>query len=330
MKRFLILIPLLLAFTAVIGCSCFFSNAPVSVRDYNAMPFIVSGIAKEIIREKPSDLNQPVKIVLQVNEVFKGDFTDSIINIYTAASDASCGLFVQKGESWIIWAYLQKGRLETDLCTRSNQIKHVSNTDINTLRELKRSPQTSIWKNEAGVVIAEGRLENQKPIGYWKYYYKDGHIEMEGAYLNEKFHGQWLNYWDPESIVARWKYDKKIPEDSMPDLNGLINRMRHIRHYKNGIAHGDFIYYEVTSIDKPSTFSQYKDGLQNGKAIGYYENGLIYYEQNFLNGKRHGLERFYYSSGQLHKEGKFVDGQLIGAYKYFDESGNPIANTGQK
>ncbi len=329
MKRLILSISLLFFSTSLLACSCFISRDPVSVRDYNAMPFIVSGTVKEIIIRDSLNIDHQKQIVFEVNEVFKGSLKDKVINIYTAFSDASCGLFVQKGETWIIWAYMQQGVLTTNLCTRSLQTKYVSEADLKTLRMLRSSPESLIWKNEKGIIIAEGKLENQKPVGYWKYYYKNGHIEMEGNYLNEQFHGKWLSYLDPEGIITRWKYDKKIPEDSMPELNGITNRIHQIRHYKNGKPDGDFIYFGYTSIDKPSSFRQYKDGKENGKSIAYYENGLIHYEQNYLNGHRHGVERIYYVNGQLQKEGRFADGKLIGAYKYFDESGNPIAKAGQ-
>ena len=148
---------------------------------------------------------------------------------------------------------MQDGVITTDRCTRSRQKKDLSSFDYSSLKQFKNSSNITEWKNNSGVLIAVGRLENNIPTGYWKYFYDNGFIESEGLYKNGEFDGKWIKYLDPEGIVIRLRYDKKIPQDSTPDLQPLKNRVWEIQNYKEGLRDGEFVNYAYYSIDKPKS-----------------------------------------------------------------------------
>ncbi len=308
----------------LIACSCGNFWGSVTIKDYNNSEIIISGKAIKVIINKEESVDRQRQIEFQIDEIFKGKIELKKVTIYTALSDASCGLFIKEKEEWVIWAYLQNNVISTNLCTRSRQKKYVSDFEYKSLQYFKSNPDTSEWKNDSGVLIAVGKLENNIPIGHWEYFYNNGYLESEGAYKNGKYDGKWIKYLDPKGIETRLHYDKKIPEDSILDLKLLKNRIWEIQNFEEGIREGEFIHYAYYSIDKPKRITNYKKGQLDGKSIAYYDNGLIYYEQNYEEGKLEGYERFYHSNGQLKQEGKFIQSKAIGEFKLYSEAGELI------
>jgi len=178
--------------------------------------------------------------------------------------------------------------------------------------------------NSDGKLIISGLFDMGHPVGDWKYFYDNGFIESEGLYENGEFDGKWIKYLDPEGIVIRLRYDKKIPQDSTPDLQLLKNRVWEIQNYKEGLIDGEFVNYAYYSIDKPKSITNYKKGKLDGISIRYYDNGIVYYSQNYTEGELDGYTRFYYSNGQLKEERKFLKGVKIGESKFYDENGELI------
>ncbi len=327
MIRLLILV-LALPINAI-ACSCGNFWGTVTIKDYNGSAFILSGKAIKVTINKKEAFDKQRQIEFQVDEIYKGEIESKTVMIYTSLSDASCGLFVKENEEWIIWAYLQNNVITTNLCTRSRQKKHVSEHDLKFLKYFKSNPLTYEWRNESGNLIAVGKLRNNMPVGHWRYYYTNGYTESEAFYKNGKYDGKRITYYPSESIVTRLRDDKQIPENSITGLQ-LLNKIREVQNYKDGIRDGEFVYYASPSIYKPQRIVNYKNGGLDGKSIGYYDNGIIYYEQTYKEGKLEGYERFYYQNGQLKQEGKFVQGKATGEFKQFSETGELIKTTVDK
>ena len=323
----LLILAILLLPLAGMACTCGGSYGPVTIKDYNSAKLILSGKAIKVTVDRTETTDMQRKIDFKIDEVFKGRVSSGTVSIYTSLGDASCGLFVQEGQEWVIWAYLQGGVITTDLCTRSAQKKQVIESDYTSLKYFKSNPLTLIWKNSAGVVIAAGELKDNLPEGTWKYFYNNGFMETEGNYSNGLYDGRWVKYLDPEGIVERWRYDKKIPPDSNPDLQLLQYKVRAIENYRQGVREGEFVDYSYTSIDKPSRITNYKDGRTDGVEIHYYDNGMIHYVQNYSEGNLEGSERFYHRNGRLKQEGQFVKSKPTGEFSVYDENGVLIKRT---
>jgi antitoxin component YwqK of YwqJK toxin-antitoxin module len=276
----------------VIACSCVHLADPVTIKDYNNSEIIILGKALKVIINQQETVYRQRQIEFQIDEVFKGKIDTKIVTIYTALSDATCGLNVKENEEWIIWAYTENNAISTNLCTRSQPKKYLSKSSYKSLKYFKSNPRTLKWKNDKGVTIAVGKLENNIPVGNWQYFYENGYLESEGFYKNGHYDGKWIRYLNPEGIVTRLHYDKKIPEDSTPDLNKSRYKIWEIQNFKEGVRDGEFIHYAYYSVDKPKSVMNYKNGLPDGMSIGYYNNGMIYYLQDYKEGELEGYERF--------------------------------------
>ena len=66
-----------------------------------------------------------------------------------------------------------------------------------------------------------------------------------------------------------------------------------------------------------------KDGKWDGKLTGYYENGQIYEEGNYKDGKIiDGKVTFYYQNGQIKEEGNYKDGEKDGKWTIYYGNGS--------
>ena len=75
---------------------------------------------------------------------------------------------------------------------------------------------------------------------------------------------------------------------------------------------------------KTQALMAYKNGVEDGINIIYYENGNIEYEKNVTNNGRTVYEKHYFSSGKLDFEATYKDGQLDGVVKKYGENGQII------
>ena len=66
----------------------------------------------------------------------------------------------------------------------------------------------------------------------------------------------------------------------------------------------------------------YKNDLEEGPWIRFYENGEISYKGDFINGKKVGLWIAYHFNGQLEYKGSFKNGKKDGVWKYYAATGS--------
>lgn len=321
MIRLLIMIFALIVPLKIVACSCGNFWGPVTIKDYNENEIIISGRAVKVTVDLKEPVDKQRQIDFEVDELFKGDVPQKKLKIFTADGDGPCGLYVNEKEDWVIWAYMINGVITTNLCTRSLRKEKIAAQDLTRLRYFATNPETKEWVDDKGVKTAEGRLEGNKPVGYWRYYYSTGFPESEGVYQNGKQHGRWTLFFDPYKIIMNKKENKINAKDSTYGIEPFKCRIREIQNYKVGVRDGEFVYYSGPDIDKPKTVTNYKNGMLEGKSIAYYSNGLINYEQNYKAGKLEGYERFYYSNGQLKQTGQFVNSKPVGEFKVFNENG---------
>ncbi|MFY0631688.1 MAG: toxin-antitoxin system YwqK family antitoxin [Flavobacteriaceae bacterium] len=172
--------------------------------------------------------------------------------------------------------------------------------------------------------------------GQWKYYYQDGRLKKEEAYLDSIFRG----------------YQKKEYAKNGTLLSELLKKendtLYYREHYKNGklsyelknkksykkftpegILYEYFDQDSIKIIKHKKTLKLIERGyFSNGEKTGlwekYYFNGNKAYEKNYHNGYRKGAWKEYFESGKL-KEKYFFnnDHRLEGHYSMHYDNGNP-------
>jgi hypothetical protein len=127
----------------LIACSCGTDRGPVTIKHYNNSEYIISGKALKVIINQKEETDKQRKIEFQIDEIFKGNIESKKVTIYTALSVASCGLFINENEEWVIYAYMHDGVIYTNLCTRSEPKKYVSAFDYKSLKNFKSNPSNT-------------------------------------------------------------------------------------------------------------------------------------------------------------------------------------------
>jgi len=82
-----------------------------------------------------------VKVTVSVEEIYRGTAGKSI-DVYTAASSASCGYSFVKGERYVVFAWSSDGRLSVSLCSATRPAKYAEE-DIAYLRSIPSWKETA-------------------------------------------------------------------------------------------------------------------------------------------------------------------------------------------
>ena len=102
-------------------------------------------------------------------------------------------------------------------------------------------------------------------------------------------------------------------------LNGEVN----IRNEQNEIIEKK--HYLKGAKDYSIKYNQ-KGELRNGKWTTYFDNGNLWLESNYKEGKLHGNWLFYYENGKIQNSKPYKDGKLHGVCYYHEENGDMSAN----
>jgi len=168
--------------------------------------------------------------------------------------------------------------------------------------------ETGIFKyfddTAAGKVIATRDFTAKDGSCYTIFYDQKGNKVSEGRELNRMHEGEW-KYYHKESpvIMAIEKYSK-----------GKLTGVRKVFHpnktineettYVNGVKDGPYKKYTENGVVIEEAI--YKEGEFHGPAVYKNENGQLVAKGNFVNGKKMGMWQFY-ENGKLLKEVNMSD-----------------------
>lgn len=81
------------------------------------------------------------------------------------------------------------------------------------------------------------------------------------------------------------------------------------------------IMFEQTMSGQRLTEVPLKEGIVDGLARGWYENGQLEVEEHFQNGVSNGIRKRWYQNGKPRNEAMITDGRLNGSYKEWHDNG---------
>lgn len=123
MKYSLFLFLLFLSGSELYACSCA-NPGEIDEKQYSYYDFIAQGKISRM-----EETHQQLKFWLEVTDLYKGESAAEVM-ITTPLSSAACGLYVKKGDFWLIYAVKKEGVLNTNLCTRSLPLKSEGMTEM--------------------------------------------------------------------------------------------------------------------------------------------------------------------------------------------------------
>lgn len=182
--------------------------------------------------------------------------------------------------------------------------------------------------NDTGLVVAvtnyyHGVMSRRERInrtdkfglkqGGWKYFWNNGHLKMEGNYLNGKKHG-FFKFYDEG---GKFLYVEKYEHDQLiTDAKETKQLEKRTAYHPNG---------------QPSVVATYYNGKQDGirrefspdgkLTKGYvFEEGWMRFEGiTDMNGLRQGLWKEYYPTGELRSQGRYKNSKPVGEWNFYFE-----------
>ncbi|PCJ26763.1 MAG: hypothetical protein COA97_05055 [Flavobacteriales bacterium] len=163
-----------------------------------------------------------------------------------------------------------------------------------------------------------------KKHGYYKVYYKNSVIAIEGKYTNGKETGKWISRYEHNGEIALIMYfdskglqmgvEKKWCDDENHRLHveGNYSKAKKIGFHKT--------YY--CNSGKIKFLREFKDGLQHGKSTEYNKNGNVEYAYEYSEGVLTN-EQKYYENGQK----SFEKNKIALTKEMWYENGKPKEKT---
>ena len=183
----------------------------------------------------------------------------------------------------------------------------------------KRKSLSALNHYDDGQLIGKGRLENDKTVGAWEFYYTNGNLKSSGMYNAQGLKvGTWNYYTATGKVlgVDNWKEGKQEGEDLIYNLQGVLQTKAQ---YQNGKLQGERFTYHVPG--HLNVASDFKQGVEEGTFRQFYDNGRKKIVAGSQNDQLHGAYRSYFISGQLESEAQYQQGKLHGTYKSYHENG---------
>lgn len=84
--------------------------------------------------------------------------------------------------------------------------------------------------------------------------------------------------------------------------------------------------YESYNEGKIVSKANYKEGIQSGKRVIFFENGNLEIEENYKEGALEGPYSVYYDSGELMLESQYINNAIQGQVKKYYKSGQLMEN----
>ncbi len=174
----------------------------------------------------------------------------------------------------------------------------------NLANEERSLPDYKAWVqnfDEDGTLRSEGMTDVVGvPDGDWKIYNENGRLESEGRYFKSKFDGDWKFYY-PDGKLLR-----------TASFNGV-----RAYNYGGNFITGDFKeFYNSGQLAVHKLYNE--EGLQDGEALVYYENGNIFERADFEQGRIMEFQQ-YKPDGQPYDNDTFQNGS--GTIKVYNIQG---------
>lgn len=192
----------------------------------------------------------------------------------------------------------------------------------------------NIFYHENGQVSSEGYMFQGKPDGYWKTYYESGVLKSEGNRKNFELDSLWKFYDEDGGLILEINYREGRKNGIRKTIqpNEIIEE-----NFVDDVKQGNTVYYYPEGNKKKVV--PYADGLENGMAMEYDQQGtiitLIEYKKGFIvnrdrinrkdrNNFKQGKWVYFYDDGTVKLEGNYRDDMKNGYFKQYDREGNLV------
>ena len=174
---------------SILACTCF-PAGEIDIAQYNLTNLVFVGEAIDISIDQQ---NQRKEITFKITNNIKAPGKGKTVKIVTALHTATCGLPVEQGQKWYIWATKSSdGIYRSNICTRSLKLLpgqedpssgSIYSQDLAFIKSLKKKRGMSTHTYNNGKAV--GKLKCGKPVGTWEYFDADDKFTQSCTYSNK-------------------------------------------------------------------------------------------------------------------------------------------------
>lgn len=146
-------------------------------------------------------------------------------------------------------------------------------------------------KKEEGIIKYKGCFKDDKPVGTFTYYHKNGKMKA-------------ISHYSQNGSVSRTKL---FDQDGMLEAEGK---------YIDKLKDSTWVFY-FKGGDKISSTEEWKSGKRNGSVKTYLKSGQLTSECTYVNDTPEGACKEYFSNGNIKKEYNLKNGNLDGSFKIY-------------
>ena len=161
--------------------------------------------------------------------------------------------------------------------------------------------------------------------GYYREYFANGQLFLEGQYERGTPVGEWKYFHDNGQLAraVRFEAGKPTGEVEVRRADGTVESKRA---FNQGKRNGQWTVFDATG-EKPLREEHYIDGQPDGVWKMWHDNGKQAQETSFQQGKRHGVTTEWDKEGVKRGEANFVDGLRDGKSTIWAADGKVIEQT---
>ena len=161
--------------------------------------------------------------------------------------------------------------------------------------------------------------------GFYREYFANGQMFLEGQYERGTPVGQWKYYHDNAQLAKTVKFEDGKPAGEI-ELRRPDGTLDAKRTYSQGKRDGTWTAFDITG-EKPAREEHYVEGKPDGVWKFWFDDGKQSQEIAFRDGKRHGVSTEWDKEGVKRAEVNFADGDKHGKSTQWTADGKVIEQT---
>jgi antitoxin component YwqK of YwqJK toxin-antitoxin module len=273
------------------------------------------------------------QLTFEIVELFKGDKIDRVLEY---SKNSSCDIGISKGEEWILFARMDKGKMVIDACDRNEKYRETNGLrdwkyddgfyELRQLRQLYQHPVKKYWNDKREEQYSNGQKEieetyvNGRLNGERKIWYPNGILFCKQNYTNDTLDGKSEWFYPSGQIYDEDYYIKgqhcnvsRLYYDSTKSKDWFVDE------FKTG---EDSIYFtsQKIQVQYQIVFDSY------GRAVisrEYDRFGRIDKEETIDPDKQFRTVIFYHDNGAISSIMYSLKRKNFGHYQEYDEKGFP-------
>ncbi|MDP4266946.1 MAG: toxin-antitoxin system YwqK family antitoxin, partial [Bacteroidota bacterium] len=181
------------------------------------------------------------------------------------------------------------------------------------------------WKEyfETGELRGEGNYKNDRRIGKWIFYHRNGKIEQTGTYIEGEIpDGEWKWFYESGKLLKSEIFKRGLLEGLLKEYTDSGNVITEGK-YQDDLKEGEWFY----DMNDHKEIGSYKSGMRDGEWKHYYNNGNLSFTGNYIDGIPEGKHTWYHENGVIKEEGVYEGGRKEGEWKMYYKDGSVLITT---